>query len=179
MDAGLQKLISLIFDVQVMNTAMKEIGYDAKRMPLGKLGDSTLKEAYTVLTKLSSAVKKKDVALCRALSSEFYSLIPHDFGFQPMHKFILDNDEKVREKLKMIETLSDLKITSKLLDAHKNEEESVHDQNYKKLGCSIRTMDQKGADYKLLNEYFENTKGGNSKVKIGEIYEVVRPSEQK
>ena len=146
-------------------------------MPLGKLGESTLKEAYTVLTKLSSAVSKKNIPLCKTLSGDFYTLIPHDFGFQSMSKFILDNDEKVREKLKMIETLSDLKITSKLLDSHKNEEESVHDQNYKKLGCSIKTMDKKGVDYKLLNEYFENTKGFQSQIKIGDIYEVVRPSE--
>jgi poly [ADP-ribose] polymerase len=38
MDNGLQKLMSLIFDVNIMNNTMKEIGYDAKRMPLGKLG---------------------------------------------------------------------------------------------------------------------------------------------
>jgi len=25
---------------------MKEIGYDARKMPLGKLGDSTINEAY-------------------------------------------------------------------------------------------------------------------------------------
>lgn len=33
-----------------------------------------------------------------------------------MSNFILDNDEKVKEKIKMLETISDLKITSKLLD---------------------------------------------------------------
>jgi hypothetical protein len=33
-----------------------------------------------------------------------------------MMNFILDNDEKVKEKIKMLETISDLKITSKLLD---------------------------------------------------------------
>lgn len=43
LDQGLQKLISLIFDVNIMNNTMKEIGYDAKRMPLGKLGDTTIK----------------------------------------------------------------------------------------------------------------------------------------
>jgi len=53
MDAGLQKLINLIFDVNIMNNTMKEIGYDAKKMPLGRLGDSTIKEAYGVLSKLS------------------------------------------------------------------------------------------------------------------------------
>jgi poly [ADP-ribose] polymerase len=43
MDESLQRLMGLIFDVNLMNNTMKEIGYDAKRMPLGKLGDSTIK----------------------------------------------------------------------------------------------------------------------------------------
>ncbi len=48
---------------------MKEIGYDAKRMPLGKLGESTIKEAYGVLSKLSEAVKKKNKDDLTKLSS--------------------------------------------------------------------------------------------------------------
>lgn len=48
-DQGLQNLMSLIFDVNIMNKTMKEIGYDAKKMPLGKLGDNTIKQAYGVL----------------------------------------------------------------------------------------------------------------------------------
>lgn len=35
----LQRLIDLIFDTKQINHAMKEIGYDAKKMPLGKLGE--------------------------------------------------------------------------------------------------------------------------------------------
>jgi poly [ADP-ribose] polymerase len=38
--------MKLIFDMNMINSAMKEIGYDAKKMPLGKLGDNTVKEAY-------------------------------------------------------------------------------------------------------------------------------------
>lgn len=128
-----------------MNNTMKEIGYDAKRMPLGKLGDTTIKEAYGVLSKLSDAVKRKSVDEMRKLSSEFYTLIPHDFGFAKMSNFILDNDEKVKEKIKMLQTISDLKITSKILDEKKDDNEAIFDQNYKKLGCTIKTVDQKKA----------------------------------
>lgn len=136
--------------MNIMNNTMKEIGYDAKRMPLGKLGETTIKEAYGVLSKLSEAVKKKNKDDLTKLSSEFYTLIPHDFGFQKMSNFILDNDEKVKEKIKMLETISDLKITSKLLDQKADDNESVLDQNYKKLGCSIKTVDPKSAEHKLL-----------------------------
>lgn len=113
--------MGLIFDVNVMNNTMKEIGYDAKRMPLGKLGDGTIKEAYGILNKLSEAIKNKQTNVYRQLSSDFYTLIPHDFGFQKMANFVLDNEEKVKEKLKMLETISDMKITTKLLEQKSND----------------------------------------------------------
>lgn len=91
MDQGLQDLIKLIFDVNIMNNTMKEIGYDAKKMPLGRLGESTIKEAYGVLNQLSAAVKKNDKAAMSKLSGDFYSLIPHDFGFAKMSNFVLNN----------------------------------------------------------------------------------------
>jgi hypothetical protein len=52
-----------------------------------------------------------------------------------MSNFVLNNEEKVKEKLKMLEALSDLKITTKLLEQKTDDELSVLDQNYKKLGC--------------------------------------------
>ena len=63
-----------------------------------------------------------------------------------------------------------MKITTKLLDQQGDEDTAVHDQNYKKLGCNIKSLDKNSKDYKILNEYFENTKGGFSKVTIGDIY---------
>jgi len=41
----------------MINSSMKELRYDAKKLPLGKLGDSTIKEAYTVLNNLMDAIK--------------------------------------------------------------------------------------------------------------------------
>ena len=35
--------MKLIFDMNMINQSMQEIGYDAKKCPLGKLGDSTIK----------------------------------------------------------------------------------------------------------------------------------------
>lgn len=76
----------------------------------------------------------------------------------------------------MLEAISDMKVTAKLLDQGGDEDTSVHDQNYKKLGCSIKTLDQGSKDYKLLRQYFDNTKGPFSQVTIGDIYEVERPT---
>lgn len=72
-----------------------------------------------------------------------------------------------------------MKITTKLLSEDGDEDTAVLDQNYKKLGCNIKTVQQNSAQYKLMNEYFDNTKGVFSKVKVGNIYEVERPPEHK
>lgn len=114
------------------------------------------------------------------LSGDFYSLIPHDFGFKHMSNFVLDNEEKVKDKLNMLSTISDMKVTSKLLEDKGDDSENVHDQNYKKLGCTISSLPTTSKDYKLLKEYFDNTKGnGYGKVAISDIFEVTRPTEQK
>ena len=65
-----------------MNKQMAEIGYDAKKMPLGKLGKDTIQSGYKVLKQIESSIqnnRKKDLM---DLSSQFYTLIPHDFGFK-------------------------------------------------------------------------------------------------
>jgi poly [ADP-ribose] polymerase len=68
-----------------------------------------------VLSSLATAIKTKKHEDIKSLSSQFYSLIPHDFGFQKMINFILDTEEKVKQKLDMLAAISDMKITTKLL----------------------------------------------------------------
>lgn len=62
---------------------MTEIGYNSSKIPLGKLGDKTLKAGYSVLKKIEKVILKKDTkGDLFELSSEFYTLIPHSFGMQ-------------------------------------------------------------------------------------------------
>ena len=76
----------------------------------------------------------------------------------------------------MLEAISDMKITTKLLDKEEDDNTAIIDQNYQKLGCKITTLDKAGKDYKLIKQYFDNTKGGHAKVTIDDIYEVNRPT---
>lgn len=74
---------------------MKELGYDAKKMPLGKLGDDTINQAYKILNELLQEVKKKklDTDAINKLNSIFFSLIPHDFGFSKMQNHVMNKEE--------------------------------------------------------------------------------------
>lgn len=80
----------------MMNSHMKEIGYDEKRLPLGKLGERAITEGYNTLNKLLTVIndkakepfeKKKEI---NELSGLFYQCIPHDFGYMNMQTFVLD-----------------------------------------------------------------------------------------
>ena len=52
-----QDFIRLIFDMKMIKNQMKEIGYDPKKMPLGKLSKSSIEKGYEALKKLSEEVK--------------------------------------------------------------------------------------------------------------------------
>lgn len=80
----LQELMELIFNLNMMNKQMTEIGYDSKKLPLGKLSESILKEGYSVLKDIEEELNKKKVDKNKIyeLSSQFYTLIPHSFGMR-------------------------------------------------------------------------------------------------
>ena len=79
---SVQGLIRMLFDMKMMQKQMEEIGYDAKKMPLGKLSKDTIKKGYTVLTKISEVLEGKTKGDLLSLSGEFFTVIPHDFGFK-------------------------------------------------------------------------------------------------
>ena len=59
LDIRVQELIKLIFDVRMMNSHMREIGYDEKKLPLGKLGEKAITEGYNTLNKLLTVINDK------------------------------------------------------------------------------------------------------------------------
>lgn len=81
-DEQVKSLLNLIYDLQLMNQQMKEIGYDANKMPLGKLSQHMIKEGYEVLREIEQVLNKTKKGDLYELSSRFYTIIPHNFGYQ-------------------------------------------------------------------------------------------------
>ena len=46
----------------------------------------------------------------KKLSNEFYSTIPHNFGFAPMINFVIDTEDKLKQKMDLISSLVDIKL---------------------------------------------------------------------
>lgn len=87
LDTRIQDLIRLICDLDMMKQQMIEIGYDANKLPLGKLSKEHIKKGYAVLQQISLVINNgtKNHNRLIELSNEFYTLIPHDFGKHTMH----------------------------------------------------------------------------------------------
>jgi poly [ADP-ribose] polymerase len=69
------------------------------------LASSTLKEGYKILEELSNELNKKKPtrAKLEILSSEFYTTIPHDFGYQKPP--IIETANDIKKKLEMLATI--------------------------------------------------------------------------
>ena len=194
-------LISLIYNKKMINDNLHEIGYDSKKMPLGKLSPVTLVNGLNILKQIELELKNENPNRenLTKYSSNFYSQIPHDFGFKKMANFIIDTTEKVKEKIDMISVLSDMKITLKILEnvesekdeEYENQEEKQLHDYYKQLNCDIRCIPRNEPIYSILDKYlkakicredydnFGYCHGERNKLDLIKAYELNRHGERK
>ncbi|XP_014512608.1 poly [ADP-ribose] polymerase 2 [Vigna radiata var. radiata] len=174
------KFISLICNVSMMNQQMMEIGYNANKLPLGKLSKSTILKGYEVLKRLANVIDKGDRKVMEQLSGEFYTVIPHDFGFKKMSVFVIDTPQKLKRKLEMVEALSEIEVATKLL---KDDAEMQGDPlyaHYQCLHCELAPVEFGCAEFSMIEEYMKNTHAethSNYTVDIVQIFRASREGE--
>ena len=196
LDEDVMDLIRLIYNKKMINDNLHEIGYDSKKMPLGKLSPITLTNGLNILKEIEAELKNKNPNRenLKKFSSNFYTQIPHNFGFKNMANFIIDSIEMVKEKIDMISSLSDMKITLKILEnvdsdkeEFENQEEKQLNDYYKQLNCDIKSISKDEEIYDVLNKYLtakivENDEYGSyygrKKLSIIKAYELERHGEK-
>eukprot|EP00826_Nyctotherus_ovalis_P003457 TRINITY_DN10704_c0_g1_i5.p1 TRINITY_DN10704_c0_g1~~TRINITY_DN10704_c0_g1_i5.p1 ORF type:complete len:297 (+),score=94.16 TRINITY_DN10704_c0_g1_i5:837-1727(+) len=153
--------------MDLMSDMMTKRGFDTKKLPLGKLSKATIRAGYEVLARIEAVIDKTEEDDLMDLSSSFYTLIPHNFGYQNLAQFIIDTEDKLKERLETLEFLGDLEVASNLLGKGASE----LDANYAKLGAAITPLEKKSEEYKLIHEYFMNTRDMNNFV-LEEVYKI-------
>lgn len=82
----------------------------------------------------------------------------------------------------MIQNLIDIKIAHKLINPKVKDAKAplvnVIDENYGKLNCEIKTLEEKSDEYKLVEEFLENSKSGH-KLKLLDVFKLKRNGEDK
>ncbi|XP_020598702.1 poly [ADP-ribose] polymerase 2-A [Phalaenopsis equestris] len=157
LDGRIAKFISVICNVSMMKQQMLEIGYNAEKLPLGKLSQSTILKGYDVLRRISDVIGKADRKKLEQLSGEFYTVIPHDFGFKKMREFVIDTPHKLKSKLDMVSALGEIEIATKIL---KDDADSLEDplySHYQHLCCELNPVEINSKEFLMVQKYLKNT----------------------
>lgn len=156
LDKRIQNLIELICNVQAMEEMLKEMKYDTKKAPLGKLTTDQIKAGYEALKRIDTCVRNSDFGsnLVKACD-EFYTRIPHCFGMK--RPPLIRTTEEVKIKLDLLEALGDIQIAVKALQDEEESLEHPVDKHYKTLHCAMTPLDHDHDDFKMIAKYLENT----------------------
>ncbi|KAF3324695.1 poly [Carex littledalei] len=111
---------------------------------------------------------------------EFYTVIPHDFGFKKMSEFVIDTPQKLKAKLELVEALGQIEIATKLLEEEEDAEDDPIYARYKQLKCELTPVEADSKEFSMIKKYLKNTHAkthSNYTVDIVQIFRVSRDGE--
>ncbi|KAL9618398.1 MAG: hypothetical protein Q9160_006906 [Pyrenula sp. 1 TL-2023] len=187
-----QRLMELIFNENHFNSVLEEIGYNADKLPLGKLGKATLKTGMEHLNELASLIKhpslsqnKYGISQKEALedfSNKYYSTIPHVFGRSKPPP--INNDDILKREVAMLDTLTDMEVASHIMKAdhksHDADSVSLLDKRFGSLNMKEMTpLEHSSAEYKAIQAYLidSSAAGHNLRFRLQDIFRIERNGE--
>ncbi|RNA22029.1 poly [ADP-ribose] polymerase 2 [Brachionus plicatilis] len=180
LDQKVQDILDLICNISEMESVLKEMKYDSKRAPLGKLSKSQIKAGYSVLKEIEDLLKNSKSSNNQyvELSNSFYTRIPHDFGMKV--PTLINTSQKLREKLKLLELLEDVEVAVSILNKKTHDENPI-DKHYEQLNCSLKPLDHNDKMFSIIEQYIANTHApthNTYKLKLLDVFEAEKPSEK-
>uniref|UniRef100_A0A1A8LJI7 Poly [ADP-ribose] polymerase n=1 Tax=Nothobranchius pienaari TaxID=704102 RepID=A0A1A8LJI7_9TELE len=156
LDLKVQSLLELICDLKAMEECVLEMKFDIKKAPLGKLTSEQIRAGYAALKRIEDCLKKKgsNRELLEACN-QFYTRIPHDFGLKTPP--VIRSEEELKEKISLLEALSDIQIAVKMAQSSADSDEHPLDRQYKSLQCRLQPLDSSSHEYKVIEKYLQST----------------------
>ncbi|KAK4281250.1 hypothetical protein QN277_012771 [Acacia crassicarpa] len=152
----LLELMKMLFDVETYRAAMMEFQINMSEMPLGKLSKSNIQKGFEALTDIQNLLSYnnpdpsvRDSLLIDA-SNRFFTVIPS------IHPRIIRDEEVLKSKVKMLESLQDIEIASRLVGFDVDGDDSIDDK-YEKLHCHIAPLPHDSEDYHLIEKFLHTT----------------------
>ena len=112
-----------LFDTGHMKKSMTSRNYNFNKLPLGKLSKSTIEKGYLAFKELGDVIlnpklaqekyEQSLTAVFSDLSSQYYSIIPHDFGRN--RSTPINSEAQLKAEMDLVETLGNLQISNKIL----------------------------------------------------------------
>ncbi|XP_069044736.1 poly [ADP-ribose] polymerase 2 isoform X2 [Lepisosteus oculatus] len=156
LDQRVQALLELICDLKAMEECVLEMKFDTKKAPLGKLTPQQIKGGYEALKRIEECLNKKKTSkeLLEACNT-FYTRIPHDFGLRTPP--LIRSEQELKEKIALLEALSDIQIAVKMVQSSASGDEHPLDRQYHTLCCELEPVEPSSQEYQLLERYLQST----------------------
>lgn len=152
----LNQVLKLIFDEDMFRDSMKELEVDVDKMPLGALTKAQIKKGNAVLEKIESELDKmanggkKNNKVLEALSSEFYTTIPHNFGRKK--PTVIDSKDLWNKKVELLNVLNDIEVAQGIGSASGSKgHDDVLYQKYAALNNAMKLVDPKSSEHKVIS----------------------------
>ncbi|XP_021805101.1 poly [ADP-ribose] polymerase 2 [Prunus avium] len=178
LEPRIAKFISLICNISMMKQHMMEIGYNADKLPLGKLSKSTISKGYNILKRIADVIGGSNRRTIEQLSGEFYTVIPHDFGFKKMSNFVIDTPHKLKRKLEMVEALDEIVVATKLLKDNTGMQEDPLYSSYQCLRCELTPLGADSDEFNMIVKYLHNTHAKTHSNYAVDIIQIFRASKE-
>lgn len=159
-----------------------ELNLDTKKCPLGQLSLEQITKGKDILEEARKIVhqKKADVTELNTLTNQYYSNIPHNFGYTRINADALrfDDDNKIDKAFDILDVFGDAKNVQSVIS-----KKSSVDAQYATLNANLEWVDPLDPTWKWLDTMLHETRAGNhhflGKLKTHKIFKVARNDEDK
>ncbi|KAI3603341.1 poly-ribose polymerase, partial [Moniliophthora roreri] len=152
----------------IIDATLSALNYDANKLPLGKLAQSTILKGFAALKSLSEVIDGTDTAkiqeygnqqaACEELTNLYYSIIPHSFGRS--RPIIINNTMLLKRELDLVDALGEMEIASKLMSEIEAKESTINplDLQFRSLDLTKMEVLLDGSqEFKIIEQYMQDT----------------------
>lgn len=151
-----QELMKILFDIESMKQTMMEFELDLDKMPLGRLSKKQLSDAYKVLSDLNDLITRgASTSEFIGLSNKFFTLVPHNFGMNKAP--VIDTLDMIKNKRDILDNLIEVEIAYSIMQQETDGKKNPVDAHYEQLKTELKPIDQNSEEFKLINDYVQNT----------------------
>lgn len=189
LEPELFNLIKLISSRDMLERELRVAGIDLTKMPLGQMSMKMIQDGYMILQKIESQLLKNasDRNIFIELSNQFFTVIPHNFGFTKGIMYVINTFSKLKEKTELLESLSQVIEAGQDLKQLSTKQTIVStcpnpiDDHYVRMATVLSRVAPGTPVFNLIEKYKKNTQGEthSDRSKIRNVFEINMPNEKR
>lgn len=158
-----------------------DLNLDVKKCPLGQLSLDQIAKGKDILDEARKIIhsQKPDIQELNSLTNQYYSNIPHNFGYTRLNPDVLrlDSDIKIDKAFDIMDVFLDAKNVQAVIS-----KKSAVDAQYATLNADLEYLDPQDVSWKWIEKMVHETRAHNhqglGKIKVHKIFKLNRKNEE-